>query len=226
MERRDFTINAIARRLETGELRRSARRRGRPRARACCARTSPTSFREDPLRIVRGLRFVSQLDLEPDEADARADARVRRRGRLVSGERIGGGLAADGLGELSKLLLGARAGQGAPAGARHGRARRRSCRSSSRRSASTRAPLSLPARRAHLRGRPGRGRPRLRAAGAARGAAPRPRQAAVGWRGQMAARTSEAGARTRSHERRSRARGAPRPAALPDELATRPRSSR
>ena len=27
---------------------------------------------------------------------------------LVSGERIGGGLAADGMGELSKLLLGAR----------------------------------------------------------------------------------------------------------------------
>ena len=27
----------------------------------------PNSFAEDPLRIVRGLRFVSQLGLDPDE---------------------------------------------------------------------------------------------------------------------------------------------------------------
>ena len=57
---------------------------------------------------MRGLRFVSQLDLDPDAATLRADARRgARRVSLVSGERIGGGLAADGLGELSKLLLGA-----------------------------------------------------------------------------------------------------------------------
>jgi hypothetical protein len=29
---------------------------------------SPTSFAEDPLRLVRGLRFVSQLGLDPDES--------------------------------------------------------------------------------------------------------------------------------------------------------------
>ena len=28
---------------------------------------TPNSFAEDPLRLVRGLRFVSQLDLDPDE---------------------------------------------------------------------------------------------------------------------------------------------------------------
>ncbi len=107
MGRRDFTVNAIARRLETGELvdpfdgvahleRRELRT------------VSPTSFGEDPLRILRGLRLVSQLGftLPPETVEQmRADAHGLRH---VSGERIGGGVAADGLGELSKLLLGIR----------------------------------------------------------------------------------------------------------------------
>jgi tRNA nucleotidyltransferase (CCA-adding enzyme) len=105
MLRRDFTINAIARRLETGEILdplggRDDLQRGVLRT------TTPSSFREDPLRIVRGLRFVSQLDLDPDEETL---AQMREHAdavRHVSAERIGGGLAADGMGELSKLLLG------------------------------------------------------------------------------------------------------------------------
>jgi tRNA nucleotidyltransferase (CCA-adding enzyme) len=67
---------------------------------------APNSFAEDPLRLVRGLRFVSQLDLDPDEQtldQMRAEAESVSQ---VSGERIGGGLAADGMGELSKLLMG------------------------------------------------------------------------------------------------------------------------
>jgi tRNA nucleotidyltransferase/poly(A) polymerase len=105
MGRRDFTVNAMARRLETGELidpfggMRDLERR---ELRA----VSPTSFREDPLRLLRGLRLVSQLGfaLEPGTlAQMRADAAQLRH---VSGERIGGGIAADGLGELSRLLLG------------------------------------------------------------------------------------------------------------------------
>lgn len=105
MARRDFTVNAIARRLETGELvdpfagvadleRRELRT------------VSPASFREDPLRILRGLRLVSQLGftLPPETLEQmRVDAAGLRH---VSGERIGGGLHADGMGELSKLLLG------------------------------------------------------------------------------------------------------------------------
>jgi tRNA nucleotidyltransferase/poly(A) polymerase len=107
MARRDFTVNAIARRLATGELvdpfdgRRDLDRRE-------LRTVSATSFREDPLRILRGLRLVSQLGFTlPQETldQMRAEARGLRH---VSGERIGGGLAADGLGELSKLLLGAR----------------------------------------------------------------------------------------------------------------------
>jgi len=68
--------------------------------------TGPTSFRDDPLRIVRGLRFVSQLDLEPDEETVRQMREWAPQVGHVSGERIGGGLATDGMGELSKLLLG------------------------------------------------------------------------------------------------------------------------
>src|SRR5438093_11661709 len=105
MARRDFTVNAIARRLETGELvdpfggaddlKRGVLRTVRPR-----------SFAEDPLRLVRGLRLVSQLGLEPDETTLRQMRDEAESVRLVSGERVGGGLHADGLGELSKLLLG------------------------------------------------------------------------------------------------------------------------
>jgi tRNA nucleotidyltransferase/poly(A) polymerase len=105
LARRDFTVNAMARRLETGEL--VDPLDGRADLEAHRLRmVSPQSFREDPLRLVRALRFVSQLGFEPDEellAQMREEAPAVK---LVSGERIGGGLAADGMGELSKLLLG------------------------------------------------------------------------------------------------------------------------
>jgi tRNA nucleotidyltransferase (CCA-adding enzyme) len=106
MRRRDFTVNAMARRLETGDL--VDPLNGRADLEARRLRTvSPQSFREDPLRLVRALRFVSQLGFEPDDellAQMREEAPAVR---LVSGERVGGGLSSDGMGELSKLLLGA-----------------------------------------------------------------------------------------------------------------------
>jgi tRNA nucleotidyltransferase/poly(A) polymerase len=105
MERRDFTINAIARRLETGEVLDPLG--GRADLELGVLRTtSPTSFRDDPLRIVRGLRFVSQLGFDPDEDTLRQMREWAPQLEHVSGERVGGGLTADGLGELSKLLLG------------------------------------------------------------------------------------------------------------------------
>jgi tRNA nucleotidyltransferase (CCA-adding enzyme) len=64
------------------------------------------SFAEDPLRLVRGLRLISQLGLEPTEETLRQMGEEAPSVKLVSGERVGGGLRADGLGELSKLLLG------------------------------------------------------------------------------------------------------------------------
>src|SRR6184192_791823 len=110
MRRRDFTVNAMARRLDTGEI--VDPLGGRADLEARRLRTvSPQSFREDPLRLVRALRFVSELGFEPDDellAQMREEAPAVR---LVSGERIGGGLAADGMGELSKLLLGGEPGR-------------------------------------------------------------------------------------------------------------------
>ncbi len=106
LERRDFTVNAMARRLADGTL--VDPFGGQADLKSRTLRTvSPSSFAEDPLRLVRGLRFVSQLGLEPD---GRTLAQMRDEAasvELVSGERLGGGLAADGMGELSKLLLGA-----------------------------------------------------------------------------------------------------------------------
>lgn len=107
MRRRDFTVNAIAERLADKTIldplggREDLERR-------ILRTTSPTSFRDDPLRIVRGLRFVSELGVEPDEATVQQMRDWAPQVRHVAGERIGGGLAADGMGELSKLLLGER----------------------------------------------------------------------------------------------------------------------
>ena len=181
MERRDFTINAIARRLETGEVLDPLGGRGRPRA-GVLRTTSPTSFRDDPLRIVRGLRFVSQLGFEPDEDTLRQMREWAPQIAHVSGERIGGGLAADGMGELSKLLLGAEPGEGAAARARHGRARRICCRRSTPAIGYDQESRyhDLPLDEHMFAGRPGGGRRRRAARGAARGASPRPRQAGVG----------------------------------------------
>jgi putative nucleotidyltransferase with HDIG domain len=105
MRRRDFTVNAMARRLETGEIVDPLEGKADLQARRLKT-VSPQSFREDPLRIVRALRFVSQLGFEPDEALLEQMREEAAAVQLVSGERIGGGLAADGMGELSKLLMG------------------------------------------------------------------------------------------------------------------------
>jgi len=107
MARRDFTVNAMARRLATDELVDPFGGLAHLERRELHT-VSPDSFREDPLRILRGLRLLSQLSftVTPDTvAQMRAEASGLRH---VSGERIGGGLDADGMGELSKLLLGAR----------------------------------------------------------------------------------------------------------------------
>ena len=106
LARRDFTINAMARHLADGAIVDPFGGRSDLEQRILRS-VSAQSFAEDPLRLVRGLRFVSQLDLEPDEETVRQMREQASSVKLVSGERIGGGLAADGLGELSKLLLGA-----------------------------------------------------------------------------------------------------------------------
>ena len=105
LNRRDFTINAIARHLSDGAI--VDPHNGREDLERRILRTvTPNSFAEDPLRLVRGLRFVSQLDLDPDEQTLAQMREEAESVTHVSGERIGGGLAADGMGELSKLLMG------------------------------------------------------------------------------------------------------------------------
>jgi tRNA nucleotidyltransferase (CCA-adding enzyme) len=105
LHRRDFTINAMARHVADGTLLDPFGGRGDLEQRVLRA-VSRHSMAEDPLRVVRGLRFVSQLGLTPDEDTLRQMRDEAASVALVSGERVGGGLAADGMGELSKLLLG------------------------------------------------------------------------------------------------------------------------
>ena len=99
MARRDFTVNAIARRLETGELvdpfdGQTDLENGVLRA------VSQRSFAEDPLRILRGLRLVSQRGLTADAPTLQQMHDEAANVRLVSGERLGD--------ELAKLLKGRR----------------------------------------------------------------------------------------------------------------------
>jgi tRNA nucleotidyltransferase (CCA-adding enzyme) len=97
MERRDFTVNAMARRLDTGEL--VDPFGGQADLDQGVLRTvRPRSFAEDPLRLVRGLRFVSQLGLTPEEATLQQMSDEASSVSLVSGERLGD--------ELAKLLAG------------------------------------------------------------------------------------------------------------------------
>src|SRR3954465_6971607 len=98
MARRDFTVNAIARRLDTGEVVDPFDGQGDLGRRVLRA-VGPRSFAEDPLRILRGLRLVSQLGLTPDESTLQQMRAEAQNVRLVSGERLGD--------ELAKLLLGA-----------------------------------------------------------------------------------------------------------------------
>jgi tRNA nucleotidyltransferase (CCA-adding enzyme) len=110
LARRDFTVNAMAKRLEDGTV--VDPFRGRDDLERRTLRTvSPRSFAEDPLRIVRGLRFMSQLGFELDDETLAQMREHAASVALVSGERVGGGLSADGMGELSKLLLGPQPGR-------------------------------------------------------------------------------------------------------------------
>ena len=103
MARRDFTVNAIARRLDTDELV-DPFNGGEDLRNGVLRAVSPRSFAEDPLRIVRGLRLVSQRGLTPDVPTLEQMRDEAGNVRLVSGERLGD--------ELAKLLMGDR-----PAGA-------------------------------------------------------------------------------------------------------------
>lgn len=105
LSRRDFTVNAMAVRLPEGEFvdpfggvkDLAGRRLDTPL-------DPEIAFSDDPLRMLRAARFVSQLGLTPAPRVVEAIGRMRGRLSIVSAERISD--------ELSKLLLGAEPARG------------------------------------------------------------------------------------------------------------------
>jgi poly(A) polymerase len=99
LSRRDFTVNAMAVRLPEGEF---IDPFGGLRALAAKRLDTPlepdVAFSDDPLRMLRAARFVSQLGVTPAPRVLDAIARMRDRLRIVSRERIRA--------ELDRLLLG------------------------------------------------------------------------------------------------------------------------
>ncbi len=99
LARRDFTVNAMARHTVTGELRdpfggRDDIERGLLRAPG----DPSTRFAEDPLRILRGVRFVSQLGFAIEEETQAAMATSAELLGTLSQERV--------TAEIERLLQG------------------------------------------------------------------------------------------------------------------------
>lgn len=100
LSRRDFTVNAMALRLDTGEL--VDPFNGADDLAAGVLRTpvgAEQSFSDDPLRMLRAARFAAQLEFEPDADVVQAMAAMAERIAIVSAERVRD--------ELSKLVLAA-----------------------------------------------------------------------------------------------------------------------
>lgn len=98
LKRRDFTVNAMAVNL-AGEL--TDLHGGREDLNDCVLRavgTAAERFEEDALRILRGLRFASQLGFRIEEETARAMEEKKHLLREIAGERVRE--------ELTKLLCG------------------------------------------------------------------------------------------------------------------------
>ena len=101
---RDFTINAMAEPLAGGEL--LDPHGGRADLEARLVRmVSAGALADDPLRTLRAVRLVTELDLELDPATgARSRAQRRRRSTSVAAERV--------FGELKRVVTAERARSG------------------------------------------------------------------------------------------------------------------
>ena len=98
LSRRDFTINAMAVRLPDGEFVDPFEGVKDLAAKRLDTPLDPeVAFSDDPLRMLRAARFVSQFGVTPVPRVVEAIARMRERLRIVSAERIRE--------ELDKLLL-------------------------------------------------------------------------------------------------------------------------
>jgi poly(A) polymerase len=105
LSRRDFTINAMAVRLPDGEFVDPYEGVKDLAAKVLDTPLDPEiAFSDDPLRMLRAARFVSQLDVALAPRVVDAIRRMRERLRIVSSERIRD--------ELDKLLVGDAAGAG------------------------------------------------------------------------------------------------------------------
>ncbi len=105
LSRRDFTINAMAVRLPDGEFIDPFGGVKHLAAKVLDTPLEPeAAFSDDPLRMLRAARFVSQLDVQPAPRVIQAIGRMHDRLQIVSAERIAE--------ELVKLLMGPRAGAG------------------------------------------------------------------------------------------------------------------
>ena len=105
LSRRDFTINAMARDLATGAIIDPFGGKRDLKAGVVRAVGEPTArFAEDPLRLLRAVRFVAQLGFALDPATQAAIARCAGALRQVSRERI--------FDEVNRLLISPHAAQG------------------------------------------------------------------------------------------------------------------
>lgn len=98
LRRRDFTINAMAVGLEGAVVDLFGGRADLEKRVIRCVGDPEQRFREDALRILRGLRLASQLVFSLDPDTAAAMERCKDLLALISGERI--------YGEMTRLLVG------------------------------------------------------------------------------------------------------------------------
>ena len=230
LARRDFTVNAIARRLADGELVDPFRGRGGPRARRPAHGLAAQLLRGSAAARARRCASSRSSASSPTRRRCARCTSEAASVQLVSGERIGGGLAVGRDGRAVEAAARPRAAPGAPARARHGRARRAAAGVRARGRLRPGEPLPRPhRRRAHVRGRPGDGR---------RTASPlRVRLAAlfhdlgkphVGWRGRDGRLHFYARPGNRDHADvgAELADGALQPAALSDRAARAGRAHR
>ena len=107
--RRDFTLNALYVNAETGEMIDPTGQGQSDAERKLLRTTSPDSFRDDPLRILRGLRFISQhgLELHPDTREQM----VEHADAVSALTTSKGGVSGTAQEELNKLLLGREPGR-------------------------------------------------------------------------------------------------------------------
>ena len=102
--RRDFALNALYRDVDTGALVDPTGEGISDAERRLLRTTSPDSFRDDPLRIMRGLRFISQhnLELHPETREQM----IEHADAVASLTTSKGGVTGTAEVELNKLLMG------------------------------------------------------------------------------------------------------------------------